>query len=198
MANDVLTLVSALGEMDFHSDAVATMIQDVKAALKDEAYGIDVLDSLATSPWIRPPRMDEHLPRVGDEFEGGVRWIPELQSVAQQLGNPWVPWENHDLLGVDLSGIWSDSLDDQDRTYIRQFGPYLNVVMGLMGEPRLIAEGLYDPFHSRIAFVGRTLIGNRCAGFAQLQRHWVLDGEIETAGFFGAPDGRLFVLEKIG
>ena len=80
------------------------------------------------------------------------------------------------------------------------FQPYLltSLVLLVIWAGIFYAEGLYDPFHSRIAFVGRTLIGNRCAGFAQLQRHWVLDGEIETAGFFGAPDGRLFVLEKIG
>jgi hypothetical protein len=198
MPNDVLRLVSALGELDFQSTAVAEMIQQVKTALKDETYGASMLASIAANPWIRPPRMDEHLPEVGDPYDGGVRWIQDLQTLARRQGNPWVPWESHDLLGVDLGGIWRDSLDDADRTYIRQFGPYLNVIMGIGGEPRLLAEGLYDPFHSRIAFVGSTLIGNACAGWAQLQRHWILDGEIETSGFFGAPEGRLFVLEKIG
>ncbi len=193
-----MRLVAALGEIEFEPEAVTSMLQDVKAALQDEEYGASVLDSIAASPWIRSPRMDEHLPLVGDDYEGGLRWVPELTATARQLGKDWVPRTNHDLLGVDLHGIWSDSLDDTDRTYIRQFGPYLNLVMGIGGEPRLTAEGLYDPFHSRIAFVGRTLIGNRCAGFAQLQRQWVLDGEIESAGFFGAPEGRLFVLEKVG
>ena len=122
-----MRLVATLGEVELDPQTVSSLIQEVKAALKDEEYGASVLASVAASPWIRPPRMDEHLPQVGDDHHGGRAWIPELESIARLFGNGWVPTQNHDLLGVDLSGIWSDSLDPSDRTYLRQFGPDCDV-----------------------------------------------------------------------
>ncbi|MFH2010700.1 MAG: hypothetical protein ABI333_29130 [bacterium] len=198
MPENLLKLVNTVGELEPNADSITALVQSVKDALKDEEYGAGVLEAAAASPWIRPPRMDEYLPEVGDSYGGGSPWLPDLRSLAASLGSSWVPTRNHDLLGVDLSGIWRASLDENDRTYIRQFGPYLNLVMGLSSEPRATAEGVYDPFHSRIVFVGRTLLGASCTGYAQLHKHWLLDGELQTFGFFGDPTGELLVLMKIG
>ena len=198
MDEDLLKLVSPVGNVDISAERLTGLLLDAKRILHNEETGRLILETLSASPWAWPPRMDPYLPEVGDDYNGGRRWHRQIEVLAASLGNPWVPAENHNLLGVDLSGIWQASLDDTDRTYIRQFGPYVNVVMGLTDEPRVLAEGLYDPNSSRVAFVGRNLLGATCVGSTQLQSHWLLDGEVKTTGFFGDPQGELLVLLKIG
>ncbi|MGH9962896.1 MAG: hypothetical protein ACREBC_38230, partial [Pyrinomonadaceae bacterium] len=100
-------------------------------------------------------------PRISDTFAGGRQWLPELQDLGAQFGNPWVPGHTQGLPGIDLTGIWSDLQYPSVQTYIRQFGAYLNVIAGIGDVPAVFGEGLFDPSHSVVHVIGQNRAGIR-------------------------------------
>jgi hypothetical protein len=188
MLETILAVASGVGTLATSTNSVIEVIQKLKGLLKKAEHTPQALQATPEvyARW-SPPPMQPFQPRVQDPFAGGNQWIPQLQSVAGQFGNPWVPTQTYGLLGVDLTGLWSPPMNMYDQTYIRQFGPYLNVIAGVGGMPTLYAEGVFDPSHSAIHVVGSYVNGAPMEGHAQLYPNWVLYGVMTTIGPFGQP-----------
>jgi hypothetical protein len=81
-----------------------------------------------------------------------------------------------------------------DQTYIRQSGPYLNLIAGVGGIPGLYAEGLFDPTSRIVRAVGRYTTGAPMEAQAELSPDWTLQGWLSTYGAFGQPvSGPIFM-----
>lgn len=138
----------------------------------------------ATAP---PSDMEPFRPQIADPYAGGNQWLPAIQQVAAQFGNSWVPTQTQGLGGVDLTGIWCPPGNPMDQTYIRQFGPYLNLVAGIMGMQTAVGEGLYDPEHRSVYIIGVYFNGARVEVRSQLLPNWTMRGVMIVPGPMGFP-----------
>ncbi len=133
------------------------------------------------------PMMQPFRAQMRDPYGGGAQWLPAIQQVAAQFGNPWVPAQTQGLDGIDLTGIWCPPMNPMDQTYIRQYGPYLNLVAGLMGMPTAVGEGLFDPVHRSVYIVGRYMNGMMVQVRSQVLPNWTMQGVMTLPGPMGFP-----------
>lgn len=199
MLETILTIVSGVGTVATTANAVIELLQKAKRYLSQAEAAPEMLQPTREifARW-SPRPMQPFQPRVPDQFHGGRQWLPELQNLAGQFGNPWVPTRTQDFLGIDLTGIWSPPMNLMDQTYIRQFGPYLNVIAGVGGMPTLYAEGLLNPVNAVVHVIGRYVNGAPMEARAQLLPNWILQGVLITIGPFGQPVQVPTVMAKVG
>jgi hypothetical protein len=172
--------VSGVGKLAVTTKEVANAIHAVKDLLA-QAESIP-----ATPPSnMTPPPLQPFHPQISDPFAGGREWLPELQNLAGQLGNSWVPPRTQGLFGIDLTGIWSPPLNFSDQTYLRQFGPYLNFIAGIGGLPLGFGEGLFDPSTCVMHILGRGIAGVPMDMHGQFFPNWTIQGTMRTQGSFG-------------
>jgi hypothetical protein len=133
------------------------------------------------------PAMQPFSPQYADPFAGGQQWLGQLQHVAQQNGNGWVPTQVQPLGAIQLTGIWSPPMNLMDQTYIRQYGPYLNIIAGVGGMPTLYAEGLFEPMQGLIMAQGAYVNGAMVRVQLQLLPNWMLQGMLSVQGMYGMP-----------
>jgi len=157
---------------------------------------IEIKNALATAehpPAVAGPSgwgllsMQPFTPRAPDPFAGGAQWMPQLQNLAAQFGNPWVPTQTAGFVGIDLTGVWAPPLNPLDQTYIREFGPYLNVVTGIAGMASGFGEGFFVPNHSAICVAGLYITGVPFEARARLLPNWVVQGVLTSVNPFGMP-----------
>jgi hypothetical protein len=143
------------------------------------------------------PAMQPFTPQFQDPFSGGAQWMPQLQQIAQRNGNPWVPTQVHDLGGINLTGVWCPPVNPFDQTYIRQFGPYLNIIAGINGMPTLYAEGLFNPLQSSIYARGQYINNTPMEAQLTLASNWTLQGILTTMTVFGMPSHMPIMMGKV-
>lgn len=135
----------------------------------------------------QPSGMQPFRAQMQDPYAGGAQWLPEIQKVAAQFGNSWVPTQTQGLAGIDLTGIWCPPGNPMDQTYVRQFGPYLNLVAGIMGMQTAVGEGLFDPVHRSVYIIGVYYNGARVEVRSQLLPNWTMRGVMIVPGPMGFP-----------
>lgn len=173
----IMSIVSDIGEVAETTKDVVGAIEAVKGLLPKAGSAPQVPPTGIPSPHMQPFHA-----QIPDTLAGGRQWLPELQSLAAQHGNAWVPRNTQGFLGVDLTGIWGHPQMLNDQTYIRQFGPYLNVIAGVNGVPTFLAEGLFDPKHNVIHVLGLCAGGAPCELRAQVFADWTLRGVLIVHG----------------
>jgi hypothetical protein len=182
---EIMSVISAVGTAATTGNALLDMISKVKGLLKTESPH----NLMAPLPDPRvnwaPPPMQQFQPREHDPYSGGGQWLPQVRAVAVQQGNPWVPPSTAGFLGIDLTGVWAPPGNPLDLAYLRQFGPYLNLIAGIGGQPTLIAEGLYDPTTRSIRLAGRNFAGFPVECSAQLFPDWTIRGMMVAASPLG-------------
>lgn len=167
----IMSIVSDIGEVAETTKDVVGAIEAVKGLMPKAGSAPQVPPTGIPSPHMQPFH-----PQISDTLAGGRQWLPELQNLAAQHGNAWVPRNTQGFLGVDLTGIWGHPQMLHEQTYIRQFGPYLNVIAGINGVPTFLAEGLFDPKHNVIHVLGLCVGGVPCELRAQIFADWTLRG----------------------
>ena len=143
--------------------------------------------SSAPATTAQPSGMEPFRPQMPDPYAGGNQWLPAIQQVAAQFGNAWVPTQTQGLAGIDLTGIWCPPGNPMDQTYIRQYGPYLNLVAGIMGMQTAVGEGLFDPVHRSVYIIGVYFNGARVEVRSQLLPNWTMRGVMIVPGPLGFP-----------
>ena len=135
----------------------------------------------------QPAGMEPFKPQIADPYAGGSQWLPAIQQVAAQFGNAWVPTQTQGLAGIDLTGVWCPPGNPMDQTYVRQYGPYLNLVAGIMGMQTAVGEGLFDPVHRSVYIIGVYFNGSRVEVRSQLLPNWTMRGVMIAPGPLGFP-----------
>jgi hypothetical protein len=143
------------------------------------------------------PLMQPFQPQFTDPFAGGQQWLPQLQQMAQRNGNGWVPTQVQPLGNINLTGVWSPPMNPMDQTYIRQYGPYLNIIAGVGGMPTLYAEGLFDPMQSLIIARGQYINGTVVQVQLRLLPNWMLQGIMTAQGMIGMPMQAPILMGKV-
>jgi hypothetical protein len=143
------------------------------------------------------PPMQPFAPAAPDPFAGGAQWLPYLQQLAGQFGNAWVPAQTSGLFGIDLTGVWAPPMNPMEQTYLRQSGPYLNLITGLAGTPLALAEGIFIPRQSAIFVVGRYATGAPFQAQAQLMPDWTHQGMLAGTNPIGMPFQMPLYMRKI-
>jgi len=185
MLETLLSIASAIGTGATAGSALLKLLKETKEMLSSpEAPQELAQESPQTRILWAFPRMQPFQPQLADQFKGGAQWLPALQGVAAQNGNPWVAQNTQGILGIDLTGVWIAPINPADQTYIRQFGTYVNLVTGIGGTPTGFGEGLFDPSHLFVHFVGRNSAGGPFEFRGQLLPNWVIQGVGVTAGPF--------------
>lgn len=133
------------------------------------------------------PPMAPFMQQMADPYGGGQQWIGQLRQMAAQNGNGWVPQQTAGLGGIDLTGLWRNPMNPMEQSYIRQFGPMLNMVAGIGGIPGFTAEGLFDPSTGTVRLVGRYVNGSPGEVNAQLHPNWVIHGVVMFLNPWGVP-----------
>ena len=147
--------------------------------------------------WTSVPPMQPFTPRMQDPFAGGAQWLPWLQQLAGQFGNAWVPAQTSGLYGIDLTGLWVPPMNPLEQTYLRQSGPYLNLITGLAGTPIALAEGMFIPHQGAIHLVGRYATGAPFQVQAQLAPNWTIQGTLAGRNPFGMPFQMPLLVTKV-
>lgn len=181
----IMSIVSGIGTAARTTKDVVDAIQAVKGILPQAGAVPQIPPS-----GIPPIHMQQFQPQVQDSYEGGRQWLPGLQNVAAQHGNSWVPSRTQGFLGINLTGIWAHPQMLEDQTYIRQFGPYVNVVAGIGGMPMFLGEGLFDPASNVLYVLGQFMGGIPMEIRAQVFPNWTLQGvmrRLEPVGYAGVP-----------
>ncbi len=134
-----------------------------------------------------PVPMQQFRPQMADPFGGGGQWLPHLQAMAAGMGHAWVPEQTADFLGLDLTGIWAPPMNPADQCYLRQYGPYVNFIAGILGMPYAFGEGIFSPNVRAVFIQGRYVGGAPLQATAQLLPNWVLQGGLQTWNALGMP-----------
>lgn len=184
--NDPMSMVSNLDTIIKTGSDLVQLIQGVKGLLGKSGASPQAF-SPRPQQTMQAPQMQAFRPQMQDPYRGGAQWLPQIQQLAAQNGNAWVPQQTQGIGDVDLTGVWCPPGNLMDQTYIRQFGPYLNLVSGIMGMPTFVGEGLYDPTHRSIYILGRALNGAPVEVRTQLLPNWTMQGVMTVPGPMGFP-----------
>ena len=182
----IMSIVSGIGTAARTTKDVVDAIQAVKGLMPQAGAVPQTPPSNAT-----PMHMQPFHAQMPDTYAGGRQWLTDLKNVAGQFGNPWVPSRTQGFLGINLTGIWAHPQMLEDQTYIRQFGPYVNVVAGIAGIPMYLGEGLFDPASNIMYVLGQFMGGVPIEFRAQVFQNWTLQGVLRrlepTGQFAGVP-----------
>ena len=120
---DFLSLLSSMDTVFKTGRDFVGFLSDVKSFLGKAEQAPNMMQMPQQGAAWQMPVMQPFQPQFHDPFGGGQQWLPQLQQMAGQNGNPWVPTQVHDLGGINLTGVWCPPMNPMDQTYIRQFGP---------------------------------------------------------------------------
>ncbi|NGZ09626.1 MAG: hypothetical protein CV088_09605 [Nitrospira sp. LK70] len=178
----IMSIVSDIGTTAQTTKDVVDAIQAVKGLLPQAGSAPQTAPAGVTSQ-----HMQMFHSQMPDAYAGGNQWLSGLQSVAAQYGNSWVPSRTQGFLDINLTGVWGHPQNLNDQTYIRQFGPYLNVIAGIGGVPTFLAEGLFDPMNNIMHVLGlcRGEFDIPCELRARINTDWTLQGLLTGQGPFG-------------
>ncbi len=101
----------------------------------------------------------------------------QLQQVAQQHGDPWLPTQTQGWNGYDLTGLWVSMINPGGQINLRQSGPYLTVVASAFGIPNGFGEGVINPATWFVSIIGQNAMGMPIEVQAQFYSDWTLQGQ---------------------
>ncbi|MBN2735763.1 MAG: hypothetical protein JXR70_02200 [Spirochaetales bacterium] len=184
MINPVVRVVKKVGKANYKDEEIKHLIHEVKSLLeKNVSY---VTESITGDSENTPMEMMPFNPRLRDPYNGGQRWLSQLQqNLGETSPDPWIPDQTHDFFGINLTGIWAPSLNPLDQSYIRQYGPYLNYIIGTAGIPNIFAEGLFNPLTGAISLVGKDIFDNPFIAHLQLSCEWSINGDMTVPDVYG-------------
>lgn len=195
LIDDVLKVVSAVGDVVKTGNEVLSLVNNVKKLLKNEqSTGFN-----ASPTGLHPniPQMATFNAQIPNIYGQGNQWLPNLQMIASQHGNPWVPTETKPLAGIELTGVWVIPSIMYYEVFVRQYGPYLNMVGVYSGMAVVFAEGLFDPTHRIIHSVGQnTYYGVPFETRGQLFPNWTVQGTMTWTSQWG-PSQMPYFMQKI-
>lgn len=202
MLEEIFGLISNIGEVAQAAGNVIDVVQKVKGLMQENNQASAMFGQMPpfgqpipsgqpspSMPSFSPtmPPMMPFQPQMQDPFQGGNQWLPQLSQIAQQFGNGWVPQQTQSLMGINLTGVWCPPMNFYDQTYIRQYGPYINIIAGVNGMPTVYAEGVFNPSNRMVVVVGKNMQGAMIQSQCQLLPNWVLQGSIAVASPWGMP-----------
>jgi hypothetical protein len=158
------------------SGDIAQVLQQVKVVLQQGRVDSFAPNVPAEQEPFRPS-MQSFQAQQQDPYQQGNQWLGHLQNVAMANGNPWVPQHTQGFYGVDLTGVWASFMNPAQQTYIRQYGPYLNIIAGIGGFQTSYAEGVVNPLNWNVSFIGRFFNGLPSEASCQLFADWSLRGQ---------------------
>ena len=192
----ILELVSAVGTVASTGNSIIQLINHVKPLLKEEESNPFAFQGQPQAAAWSDPRMQPFHPQQSNPFGQGQQWVPQLEQMAQSHGNGWVPQRTQPLYQFSLTGVWCSPPNWNFQTYIRQFGPYINLVAGIGGQVAAYAEGLLNPTNWCIYIVGyeqNMPVEIR----AQVYSNWTIQGTKLVPGQFGQPTFFPFMIGRI-
>jgi len=194
----LLKIVSAIGDVAKTGNEVVSLINNVKKSLKnDNPTGLNTVQPGRTMNY-NVPGMATFNSSMTNPYGHGNQWLPNLQAVASQNGNAWVPAETQPLLGIDLTGVWIIPSIMNYHVFFRQYGPYLNIVGVFAGMPVVFAEGLFDPTHRIIHLIGQnTYYGVSFETRGELFPNWTVQGTMSWMNEFGQPTQMPYFMQKV-
>jgi hypothetical protein len=157
-------------------------VQDVKQKISTDPGAVQAASAHVDAN-VLP--MQSFQPSMPDPYQGGAQWLPQLQQVAGQQGSPWVPTQTQGLAGIDLTGVWVPPGNPMEVDYVRQAGPYLNMITGVGAMQGGYSEGLFDPTTGIARLAGRYANGVPLEAQLQLFPNWTLQGWVSGMGPFG-------------
>ncbi len=194
MLEEILGLLSGVGEAVGTANQVLELVNQVKNIMQNSQTTPNVFQGI---PGQFTPQMQHFQAKMADPFQGQNPWLPQLQQVAQQFGNSWVPNQTYGLMGIDLTGLWCPPMNSYDQTYIRQYGPYLNIIAGVGGNPTLYGEGIFYPQQSMIQVVARSVQGFLVEARGQLFPNWTIQGILVAPNMWGMPTQMPLFIAKV-
>lgn len=194
----ILEVVSAIGDVAKTGNEVVSLLNNVKKLLKnDNPAGVNPVPQGQTVN-ANIPAMAAFNAQMSNPYAQGNQWLPNLQAIASQNGNAWVPAETQPLLGINLTGVWVIPAIMNYQVFFRQYGPYLNIVGVYGGMPVVFAEGLFDPTHSIIHLIGQnTYYGVSFETRGQLFPNWTVQGTMSWMNQFGQPTQMPYFMQKV-
>lgn len=196
--DSILDIVSAIGDVAKTGNEVLDLINNVKKSLKNnDPAGLSTAQpELTANHGI--PNMAAFNAQMVNPYGQGNQWLPNLQAVASQNGDPWVPAQTQPLLGIDLTGVWVIPSIPNYLVFFRQYGPYLNIVGVYAGMPVVFAEGLFDPTHRILHLIGQnTYYGVAFETRGQLFPNWTVQGTMSWMNQFGQPMYMPYFMQKV-
>ena len=198
MFEELLGMLSGVGEAMDTANQILDVVHKVKDIMQASQTNPNAAQGMPNNfPGQFTPQMQQFQAKQSDPFQGGQQWLPQLQQVASQFGNSWVPTQTYSFMGVDLTGLWSPPMNPYDQTYIRQYGPYLNVIAGVGGNPTLYGEGIFYPQQSMIHIVARSVQGFIVEARGQLFPNWTIQGVLIGPNMWGMPSQMPLFIAKI-
>lgn len=140
-------------------------------------------------------RMESFQPAAPDPYQGGAQWLPQLQQVAAQQGSSWVPTQTQGLGGIDLTGVWVPPGGTGEVDYVRQSGPYVNMIIGIGAMQTGYSEGLIDPTSGIVRLAGQYSNGVPLEAQLQLFPNWTLQGWVSGNGPYGPVTTPVFLMK---
>ncbi|MFL5798336.1 MAG: hypothetical protein ACJ77A_10445 [Actinomycetota bacterium] len=172
---------------------VVDAIQWVKQRLREGDSGTAQPESAEPDANVMP--MQTFQAQAADPYQGGENWLPELQQVAAQHGSSWVPPQTQGLGGIDLTGVWMPPGGTGEVDYVRQAGPYLNMITGIGAMQTGYSEGLFDPTSGVVRLAGRYANGVPLEAQLQLFPNWTVQGWVAGMGPFGPVTTPVFLMK---
>lgn len=183
---DVVKLVgtSASAAVD-----IKTLVQELKPTLSTaESTGNSDLASFnlaVRNSDIQPMYMQPFTPSQVDTYNGGYQWLNQLQEVATGAGNSWVPQQSQGFAGIDLSGVWNNPIVNTEAYYIRQFGPYINLILLMGGTPVGYFEGLFNPENGKVYLYGQNYVGGVMIMEGEVNPDWTTQMTVYSYNAYG-------------
>jgi hypothetical protein len=174
-------------------DRTLDKLQEFKELI--EGGGSEAVRSASAVPGTNAMPMQPFQPKMPDPYQGGAQWLPQLQQVAAQQGSPWVPTETQGVGGIDLTGVWVPPANPMEVDYVRQAGPYLNMIIGAGGVQTGYSEGLLDPASGMVRLAGRYANGVPLEAQLQLFPNWTLQGWVSGLGPYGPMTTPVFLMK---
>jgi hypothetical protein len=172
---------------------VLEKVQEVKELI--QSGGSAAVQSVSPGSGTNAMPMQPFQAKMPDPYQGGAQWLPQLQQVAAQQGSSWVPTQTQGVAGIDLTGVWVPPGNPMEVDYVRQAGPYLNMIIGAGGVQTGYSEGLLDPASGMVRLAGRYANGVLLEAQLQLFPNWTLQGWVSGIGPYGPMTTPVFLMK---
>jgi hypothetical protein len=184
------------------NSSTSETIRQMVSIVSMSAQGANAV--LQLIPRIQPllARLEQELSISGSPSKN-LWWTSHMDSLAKQFFNsPWLPKQDHNLDGVNLTGIWSwtPAVTGQE-VYIRQFFTWVDLMFLQNRTPTVYCQGFLNttPMPHIISVSGYQMNRVPFSMWARLytRGHLFLEGETLRVGQTGYHERVPFMLTKV-
>ncbi len=178
MSDDFMSIVQDIGTIARSGSDLVGLIQKVRGLVGSNQH---------EAPNAPPSVRMLQFAAAGQQGGGRQHAAASFGAFGAQYGVPVPAAPPMAIGGIDLSGLWlAPGPQGLASVYLRQFGPYLNVVFGMNQMPTGIGEGVFNPMNGAVQLVGQfPQTGLRCEWVAQVQPNWTIVGQASVFDAFG-------------